>query len=61
MAAWAALKSSIVLSLLCPVALGALWQSPSQLPQKTYDYIIVGGAYTFSLYSLLSESRLNGL
>ena len=42
MTAWTALKSSILLSVLCPVALAAIWQNPSELPSKTYDYIIVG-------------------
>jgi hypothetical protein len=43
MAAWTALKSAVLLSIYSSVAAAAILQNPSQLPKKTYDYIIVGG------------------
>lgn len=53
-------KSLLLLTLVSP-SFGALYTAPSQLPQTTYDYIIVGGKLTkFKSSTLLLIIRAAG-
>jgi len=45
--------SLVLVSVLLPPSLAALYTNPSQLPQLKYDYIIVGGSLYFTIVPFL--------